>query len=806
MRQIFLCLIAAWVGGIGLYASGRVDLAPYFQYQRATLQEKLYLTTDRPYYEAGDTLWFRGTLVNADNNSYIVKTNYIYVELLNRSDQVVMRRKVLREGLCFHHNLPLDASLATGEYTLRAYTSWMRNFSSENFFSRKLTIVNRLAEAPEDLPVVHDYHVSFFPEGGTLLRGRDCRVAFKAVSSSGMPEEVDGVIRNAAGSTLLTFSSSHDGMGSFIFPASWMTEAGLVAECTSDVDGIVKSFTLPVPETGVALHDVLTADSLLHYRVVASDDYLSSDSLCLLLHSGARLVAVEQVAVGDSGVLPLLACRDGISHLVLTSPEGIGLSRRLLFYRHPLRRTHYTLDTEWKPRDARKPVILNLALNDAAGHPLRGDFCISVTDMGYVNCAYDSLRDNLETHLLMTSDLRGYVHRPAWYFSDLVPTDERLQGLDLLMLTHGWCRFKTDTLSQLPDREFTAPLEEKEWISGRLLYLKKADKNIAISVVDTTGNSYGTTRVADDGTFFVGDLNYPDGALLNLRVLSSGKHPKYVFDKPTFPDPCSEEPFSAHFSSYIAGHGETELMIGRDGMRTRLLDNIDVVNVRKSQAPKFRGIMTERCHHSDYLDANYDLYQYDVALDLINQLIENEWSLYLSPLDEAYNPDRASSAPVSNGWGQLETFVIADEVYDYEQAIGILSRLRSGDIERIEVIDHTQNILEPMTGKAAMAVIVKPGTKLIDGIADHRLTTHRTFGYTLPEYFYHPIYNTEQQLREAFEPDLRKTLYWEPSFQTDKAGKAVLGFFNSDHTGPRHILIEGVTFSGRPVRIEHIIR
>ncbi len=144
-----IILFALGVSGI-IVAPKHAEVSSFqdfFSYHNTALPEKLYLTLDRPYYEAGDTLWFRGTLLNADTRSYIVKTNYIYVELLNRSDQVVMRRKVLRDNLCFHHNLPLSDSLASGEYTLRAYTSWMRNFSSDSYYFRKLSIFNKYVPA-----------------------------------------------------------------------------------------------------------------------------------------------------------------------------------------------------------------------------------------------------------------------------------------------------------------------------------------------------------------------------------------------------------------------------------------------------------------------------------------------------------------------------------------------------------------------------------------------------------------------------------------------------------------------------------
>ncbi len=76
---LFLSFMMLAGGRAGAQAApAAVDSVDYFfKYHQATVPEKLYLTLDRPYYEAGDTIWFRGSLVAADNNSYLLKSNYI---------------------------------------------------------------------------------------------------------------------------------------------------------------------------------------------------------------------------------------------------------------------------------------------------------------------------------------------------------------------------------------------------------------------------------------------------------------------------------------------------------------------------------------------------------------------------------------------------------------------------------------------------------------------------------------------------------------------------------------------------------
>ena len=49
-------------------------------------KEKLYLHLDKPFYGAGEKIWFKGYLVNAITHQDNAQSNFIITELINRSD------------------------------------------------------------------------------------------------------------------------------------------------------------------------------------------------------------------------------------------------------------------------------------------------------------------------------------------------------------------------------------------------------------------------------------------------------------------------------------------------------------------------------------------------------------------------------------------------------------------------------------------------------------------------------------------------------------------------------------------------
>ncbi|MCR5362272.1 MAG: hypothetical protein K6E73_09695 [Bacteroidales bacterium] len=258
MKKHLTISLIFWAFCAVLSADDSLFVTRFFDYQRDCVQEKLHLTLDRPYYESGDTVWFRGTLVSADNLSYMLKTNYIVVELHDRDGQLVSRRKVARSGLCFHHCLPLGEDLPSGDYILSAYTSWMRNFDSDFFFSRRLHVTNRFddvvsADATAS-PKAFDFSVQFFPEGGQVLSNvpDTQRIAFAAVGSDGYPVEVDGTLLSDADAPLSDVRSLHDGMGAFSYAIGQRpSKVRFTLRDYADANGMPLTRTFVLPD-GVA--------------------------------------------------------------------------------------------------------------------------------------------------------------------------------------------------------------------------------------------------------------------------------------------------------------------------------------------------------------------------------------------------------------------------------------------------------------------------------------------------------------------------------------------------------------------------
>jgi len=103
--------------------------------------EKVYLQTDKPYYSAGDTIWFKAYLFNQAYLTASSQSELLYVELTSDSNIVAKKMVVsLQNGLGWG-TITLDENDVTeGGYTLRGYTNWMRNFGHDYVFSKRFYI------------------------------------------------------------------------------------------------------------------------------------------------------------------------------------------------------------------------------------------------------------------------------------------------------------------------------------------------------------------------------------------------------------------------------------------------------------------------------------------------------------------------------------------------------------------------------------------------------------------------------------------------------------------------------------------
>lgn len=828
-------------------------------------KEKLYLHLDKPFYGAGEKIWFKGYLVNAITHQNNAQSNFIITELINRSDSIVERKKIRRDSLGFHNAFTLPATLPAGDYYLRGYSNWMLNEDPDFFFSRNIkignsidnTIVSSIEYQQEDdthytakikftsnvqavfenttikylylengkiknkgkkktdengwisislpdlkspvarrievefddpqyiykrtfhLPVfTNDFDVKFFPEGGALINIPHQNVAFKAQGADGFSKEIEGFLFNSKGDTLTNFRSEHNGMGIFTMnPVN--NETYYVTVRTND--SITKRFDLPAIEPKGISIAMSHYKQEIRYEIQKTEATEWPQKLFLLAHTRGKLAILQPINPKRTfGKMNDSLFTEGITHFMLIDEQGNALSERLIFVPdHKPNQWQITADQPTYGK--REKVSLQIAAKDNEGNPVEGTFSVSITDRKSIQP--DSLADNILSNLLLTSDLKGYVEDPAFYF--LNQDARTLRSIDYLMMTHGWRRHKMENVLRTPSLNFTNYIEKGQTISGRIMGFFGANvKKGPICVLAPKYNIIATTETDEKGQFIV-NTSFRDSTtfLVQARTKKGFAGVDILMDPPQYPVATHKAPYFNGATTFM----EDYLMNTRDqyymegGMRVYNLKEVTVTAKRERPSSKsiYTGGINTYTVEEDRLQG-YGQTAFDAASRLPSVTITNGSEIHI----------RNNSEPA---------IIVIDDIV-YEDASDILKDIQVSDMSSISLLRGADAvILGPRASGGAVVITLKDSRNLPARPAQG-IITYTPLGYSESVEFYHPTYDTPEK-KNAQRSDFRSTVYWNPELRLDAEGKATIEYYTPDSTAPEDIIIEGVDKNGKVCRI-----
>ena len=828
-------------------------------------KEKLYLHLDKPFYGAGEKIWFKGYLVNAITHQDNAQSNFIITELINRSDSIVERKKIRRDSLGFHNAFTLPATLPAGDYYLRGYSNWMLNEDPDFFFSRNIkignsidnTIVSSIEYQQEDdthytakikftsnvqavfenttikylylengkiknkgkkktdengwisislpdlkspvarrievefddpqyiykrtfhLPVfTNDFDVKFFPEGGALINIPHQNVAFKAQGADGFSKEIEGFLFNSKGDTLTNFRSEHNGMGIFTMnPVN--NETYYVTARTND--SITKRFDLPAIEPKGISIAMSHYKQEIRYEIQKTETTEWPQKLFLLAHTRGKLAILQPINPKRTfGKMNDSLFTEGITHFMLIDQQGNALSERLVFVPdHKPNQWQITADQPTYGK--REKVSLQIAAKDNEGNPVEGTFSVSITDRKSIQP--DSLADNILSNLLLTSDLKGYVEDPAFYF--LNQDARTLRSIDYLMMTHGWRRHKMENVLRTPSLNFTNYIEKGQTISGRIMGFFGANvKKGPICVLAPKYNIIATTETDEKGQFIV-NTSFRDSTtfLVQARTKKGFAGVDILMDPPQYPVATHKAPYFNGAATFM----EDYLMNTRDqyymegGMRVYNLKEVTVTAKRERPSSKsiYTGGINTYTVEEDRLQG-YGQTAFDAASRLPSVTITNGSEIHI----------RNNSEPA---------IIVIDDIV-YEDASDILKDIQVSDMSSISLLRGADAvILGPRASGGAVVITLKDPRNLPARPAQG-IITYTPLGYSESVEFYHPTYDTPEK-KNAQRSDFRSTVYWNPELRLDAEGKATIEYYTPDSTAPEDIIIEGVDKNGKVCRI-----
>ncbi len=785
------------------------------------LFEKVYIHTDREYYTAGDDIWFKAYLVDAQTNLLNNSSNNLHVELITPQAQVFNAEVVNLTNGTGTGDFRLSDSIPAGNYRLRAYTNWMLNFGNSFIFEKNITVYNTAAKSKPITTIIatnaalkpasaqNGPVIRFFPEGGSMVEGAPAFVAFK-VESPGGDVKAKGAVVSSTGDTVSHFESTPQGMGLFVFvpdPGKTYTAKGFFNDkqpfSTVLPAALAKGYVLHVSESDSA-HLKLTIST----NQATMADNPGKEVTLMARHAGTRFLngPVKFVFLQISANVAKKQFPAGVSSITIYDNQQRPQSERLVYISDSMAVKALSVKTDKQSYGVKEKVTVTVNTT-AQNKPVRANLSMAVVDAS----AIPVNEGNIASYLTLQSEIAGTIAHPERYFD--TTNTSRARQLDLLLMTQGWRDFVWRRLAD-EGIHITHATENGFGVSGSLRQ-KFANKpipnvNVTLTVKGETLSAQYLTRTDSVGKYAFRDI--PIAGKREVAVASFDDKKKKVGWIQL--DSAKKDVPPITVLPEYTGDPEAEAVFEKAAIaitktKSKLSDTVKLKEV-KITGSKFTNLMDQTVTKFGYPDFKYDItskyYSYNSVRDFILHEVPGART----------DPSKSGDSVVFSGMRfdanknhDVGTYILPRFIVNKHEDSDDLNNGAYLDLSMDKVnsilVRHVvgltlaakNDVGNYRTGSGGDVYLIFMDIK--DNAFDKvqfNVQNAVIDGYYQARTFYKPLYDGAADKTKA---DERTTIHWEPTIITDANGQATVSFFNADPKTKIRVVVEGLTEKGVPI-------
>lgn len=759
-------------------------------------QQKINIHTDRNSYMAGERIWMKCYLVNAFSFLPDSVSKEVYVDLIDYNNNHVQSIILRNKGGFSSGDMLINDTLPEGNYQIRAYTNWMRNFETDFFYNKTIKIANpnyenvvtrqHIAQIKKYNKKLenfqNEYFFHFFPEGGDIISGFETRVAFKAENITGKGIDVTGSLYSEKGDKITDFQSTHLGMGSFSFTPSFGVKyyaKVFLNHSTKD-----KKFELPkIVEQGVSM--TVEPFAPLYVRVVIRSNRsvssnIASNEIILVGQARGNALYISKGELKDKPIEVLIKKElfpAGVVQFSVFDARLNPVCERLVFidFNKELGENNFSV-THQENNDSSKFSVM---LTNKDGKPITSNLSFSFTALLEEGNYPET--SNILSQLLLTSDLKGRIENPTYYFTGQRGTRT---NLDLVMLTHGWRRFiwRDILTDKFPKIEHEPSLGIS--IGGKITYdffsIPVPNSKVNLSILSSYNDVYETTTDRR-GRFLFSNLDYEDtvDVLIEAFKPSGGKGVLIQLGDTVVPD--------------IATFTQAELrnvIFPKEKVKTNMSRERAIERKKYNERAANPNNQLFKIHETpgDVIQVKEDASNYSNILQYMQGRVPGV----------AITGNRVIIRGINTFYGSTDPLFLLDGV---PIDISGVTSLNPGDIATIEILKGPECAIYGSRGaNGVIAFYSKRGQYMKRGVIEFGM-----LGYHKTREFYVPSYETWQY--KPVDYKIPQTLFWAPEVITSSEGKAYIQFKNHLNTNkPKMVTIEGITESGEIIFYQEVLK
>lgn len=751
----------------------------YNDYHSENYLERIVVRLDKDFYLSGEYLRFSIYCLDARSRHFSPLSKVAYIELLESGPTSVLQAKILLEDGKGYGEIFLPANMSSGNYLLRGYTNWMKNYRADLYFHVPVHIINPFVKPTlEPLSEADPAGIQFFPEGGSLVYGMPSKVAFTAVDTYGNRIEFSGKITDDMGNDVLRFSPGRAGVGSFDFkPEAPRTyRASILFH-----DSTLLPVSLPeIREEGVILKINNLEEEKIIVKVISNRSTPTSP-LYLIGQSSGEIHFKEPIHLNDGMAQITLnkrAIDPGVLQFTLFTSNAEVLSERAIFI-HPEAAREVHIITNREKYGNREKVILEIATNDEKNQPISVDMSISVS---LYNDHFDRYDDHIQTAMFLNSGSLDFIQDPDLYLYGRSETAR--QAMDDLMLILDNRAFRWEDMTEMSHKKPFLPELRNHIITGSLMDWRTRSGidgiPVYLSVVSKNSNFF-TTRSQDDGKLYV-------------EMSDFFGHHEIIAQTNNTVDSTYQIRIDNPFSDEYAYFKVPSFDIDRElqhfiEVASR---NMQVQNAYLKYRPPSYIVSSTDTSTFYEPDATYYLDDYTRF-----PVMEEVFREYITGVYVRRNADKYHLRILD--FSRTETFkenplILLDglPVFDATDIINLnplnikkIETVRRRFLNGVNLFNGIVSLFSYEGNLGGYTPDAKALRMNYEGLQPHR-------DYSGPSY--DTILADEERI-----PDYRNVLYWNPQARTDENGILILEFYTSDNDGLYKIEVEGISLDGLPV-------
>jgi TonB-dependent SusC/RagA subfamily outer membrane receptor len=632
--------------------------------------------------------------------------------------------------------------------------------------------------------VLNKIDLQFLPEGGSFVAGIPTTLAFKAINEFGDPVDLQGVIKDNNGRPVARFESYKFGMGKIPF----CPEPGKTYTATITSPATIKeTYPLPVAtREGVVLN--IDADTIVLWTTSPRMVYLvgsckdsTYSSLRIALSAGTNRFLLDTTAFPP-----------GIARVTLYNEDKQPLAERLIFL-HANKRMRITLSPDKTCYAPREKVTMLIRTTDEKGTPIPANLSLTVVDDKLWTLA-DDKQDNILSWLSLSSELRGKIEEPQFYFKNNEPL--AAGALDLVMLTSGYRYF--DFIDEVVEKKELKFTPDQSNMAGGLL-TGKGEKPVpgTVYLIQNIPNGKVQRQTTTNGQFYFSDLQPGSPYVLLAQSQKKNPAPQIQLLQNGFGSvPWNRAPDrKLLINDPLAPMIKTPVQYKKTLFPNpghQALNEVVVTGFGVSKKRDITGavaIIDARTLQDTPADGLFGVLQGKVA------------GIQVTPNANAALPPRVAirGMGILNNGNEPVIVIngIVREKYD-------LTGIDLNTIESVTVLKDAE--AAALYGARAANGVISIRTRTFNFPAFHipinKNSRYSIYpfvlhgpAYTVARRFYAPKY---QRSFTGDRNDYRETIYWNPMIATDSSGEARLTFYNSDATTTFRAMAEGIGLDGQP--------